>query len=207
MLFYFFHFGLTDDYKLISTLSNKMDIWGQLGDFFGGTTGTIISGLALLGVWKAYTLQNTQLQEMKLSGVREEFQRAINDSCNKIDLLLAQNNLLDNKHDIPNIGVALETLMKINISDNKDSMLFANDIESSLDNMSILYIFKEAEALCHVFDKYLEYGGNFDLYEIYKKKNEYCINGLHHVGIHNVQLACFDEYKDAISRHYPRILE
>jgi hypothetical protein len=65
ILIYFYHFGVTDDYKLNYVLSNRMEIWGQLGDFIGGTTGTLISTAAFIAVYLTLQQQGTSLKNQE----------------------------------------------------------------------------------------------------------------------------------------------
>ncbi|WP_429112351.1 hypothetical protein [Aeromonas rivipollensis] len=200
------------------TLSNNHEAWASFGSFFGGTIGPIISGLAFFYVWKTFSLQSEQLKEMKQSVIINEFQRAIDDKSNKLDILFAMPLSGENKHEVPNVGIALEVLMKSTLGDTKltaDHILLLTDIESDLDiDFVIIHqIFKNVEELCLIFDQYIKYGGSEDLYKIYKRKNEYSINGLHHLGTYKDKLDDasshnnLDEYKSAISTHYPIIIE
>ncbi|HHQ4569585.1 TPA: hypothetical protein ACSP3H_000414 [Aeromonas veronii] len=200
------------------TLSNNHEAWASFGSFFGGTIGPIISGLAFFYVWKTFSLQSEQLKEMKKSAIINEFQRAIDDKSNKLDILFAMPLSGENKSKIPNIGVALEVLMKSSLGDTQltdEHIQFLANIESDLDFDFILIhqIFKNVEELCLIFDQYIKHGGSEDLYEIYKRKNVYSITGLHHLGTYKDKLSNInnrnnlDEYKDAISTHYPILLE
>lgn len=76
VLVYFLNFGTTKDYKLIYELSHDMTIWGQFGDFIGGTTGTLISAAAFAAVY--FTLQqqreSIRKQEEELAEMKRQSQ-------------------------------------------------------------------------------------------------------------------------------------
>ncbi|MCV3290726.1 hypothetical protein LZT28_21290 [Aeromonas media] len=73
VILYFSQFGLTKEHIPIYALSHDMALWGQFGDFIGGTTGTLISAAAFIAVYftllqqgKALQKQEDELSEMRL---------------------------------------------------------------------------------------------------------------------------------------------
>lgn len=66
-------------------LSNRQDIWGQFGDFVGGTVNPILSFLSLIALVLTVTLQSRQLtiakeelenSKQELAATREELKRS-----------------------------------------------------------------------------------------------------------------------------------
>lgn len=69
-------------------LSANDDNWANFGSFIGGTVGSILSGLAFIGIYKTYQLQNLQLQQANNQRRSEDLQRLISATTDRIDTLL-----------------------------------------------------------------------------------------------------------------------
>ncbi len=68
--FFFFY------YEFHGQLSNKNEVFGQFGDYFGGILNPIIAGFAFYLIAATYDLQKTELEETRK--ITESFNRGTN---------------------------------------------------------------------------------------------------------------------------------
>ncbi|UNP90541.1 hypothetical protein MNZ22_10405 [Aeromonas encheleia] len=89
IILYFKKFGFDSQLNLNLSFSDNQNDWALFGSFVGGTVGPIISGVAFLGIWKTYQLQQKQLQQASDQRKSEDIQHLITTTSERIDSILS----------------------------------------------------------------------------------------------------------------------
>lgn len=69
-------------------LSSDQAVWGQYGDYLGGTLGTYFGFLAFIGVLFTVLLQHQQLEHTRKQSKLDEIQRFVSYAASKVDALM-----------------------------------------------------------------------------------------------------------------------